>query len=230
MSNKNIAIIPARGGSKRLPRKNILKFLDRPIIHYTIEAAKQSKLFDAIVVSTEDDEVKKCVEAVSCEIHHRDLELSTDVARVVSVIKAVLNYYGNMHKTFDYLCCLYPTAPLRDAEDICNSYNIMLSKKADYCLAVTEYPYSPFFAFDLMRDCKINRRWPDLFKLPPWEKPKVVVDNGSIYWAKATSFFESGELEGKNAVGYMMPRLKSVDIDTIEDFELAEFIATKFIR
>ncbi len=223
--NRNIAIIPARGGSKRLPRKNTKDFMGRPIIHYTIEAAQQSGLFDVIVVSTEDSQIKDSVDGIGCDIHHRSLELAEDTARVVDVLKEVLGYYKERGREFDYLCCLYPTAPLRNAEDIRNAYQLILSKKADYCPAVTEYSESPFFAFDFKAGGTIKRKWPELAMLPPWQKPKVVVDNGSMYWAKVVRFLGSGELEGDNAVGYMMPRQRSVDIDTEDDFRLAEFYA-----
>lgn len=137
--SRNIAIICARGGSKRLPGKNIKSFLGRPIIHYTIEAAQQSGLFDVAVVSTEDPKIKEAVEGTGCDIHDRSPELAEDTARVVDVLKEVLDYYKERGREFDYLCCLYPTAPLRNAEDIRNAYELMISRNADYCAAVTEY-------------------------------------------------------------------------------------------
>lgn len=197
-------------------------FLGRPIIHYTVEAAKKSGLFKAVVVSTEDDEIKNCVVGTGCEIHHRSPEMATDTAAVVDVLKAVLSHYDGMGEEFNYLCCLYPTAPLRGTKDIQNAYRLMLSEKADYCQAVTEYYYSPFFAFNLREDNRIEKRWPELAKLPPMEKPKVVVDNGSMYWAKVSYFLRTGKLENNNTVGYIMPNRKSVDIDTEDDFRLAE--------
>jgi CMP-N-acetylneuraminic acid synthetase len=222
---RNIAIIPARGGSKRLPRKNILPFLGRPIIEYTIEAAKKSGIFETITVSTEDNEIRNTIANLGCEIHQRRLDLASDTTRVVEVLRDVLTYYSNGGKEFDYLCCLYATAPLRNASDIKKAYQLMMSKRADYCLGVTEYEFSPFFAFNLKEDGFIERRWPELAMLPSWEKPKAVADNGSMYWVKVSEFTKTYELEGKNAIGYVMPRWKSVDIDTQEDFSLAEFFA-----
>jgi pseudaminic acid cytidylyltransferase len=223
----NIAIIPARGGSKRLPRKNLLPFLGKPIIFYTVEAARKSGRFDVIVVSTEDSEITATVEGVGCDIHARPPELASDTARVVQVIREVLKKYEGEGQRFDFLCCLYPTAPLRDEEDIQRSYDLLLSRGADYCMAVTEYDLSPFFAFDMDGEGNVRRRWPELALLPPWQKPKVVVDNGAMYWARVTRFMERGELEGDNAVGYLMPRHKSIDIDTQEDLDMAEFFARK---
>lgn len=227
----NIAIIPARGGSKRLPRKNIKEFLGKPIILYAIEAARKSGLFEKVVVSTEDAEIGRCVQGSGCEIHQRSVHLATDTARVVDVIKDVLeNYRRGAGLTFEYLCCLYPTNPLRDASDIQSSYRLLLENHAEFCLAVSDYDYSPFFAFDMEVNGRIQRRWPDLAKLPAWQKPRVVADNGAIYWAKVASFLLKGELEGENAVGYVMPKRRAIDIDTEEDFLLAEHIAKTLVK
>jgi len=225
---KNIAVIPARGGSKRLPRKNLMPFLGKPIIQYTIEAAQRSRLFEVVVVSTEDPEIISTVRPLGCEIHLRDVSLATDTARVVHVLRCVLDEYASQGREFDCLCCLYPTAPLRDEEDIRKAYESLTTRQADYCLAVTEYELSPFFAFNIDQNNRLERRWPELALLPPWKKPKVVVDNGSMYWARVTRFLERGELEGDKAVGYLMPRHKSIDIDTQEGFEMAEFFARKY--
>ena len=165
---RNIAIIQARGGSKRLPRKNVLPFMGKPIIFYTIEAARNSGLFEVIVVSTEDSEIAVTVEGAGCDIHARSTELASDTARVVHVIGEVLKNYEKRGKRFDFFCCLYPTAPLRDAEDIRRSYDLLLFSGADYCLAVTDYELSPFFAFDLDEKGRVRRRWPEIALLPPW--------------------------------------------------------------
>lgn len=226
----NIAIIPARAGSRRLPHKNIKKFLGRPIIQYTVEEALESHLFDVVVVSSESDEILRCVEGMGCAIHKRRQELATDTARVVDVLKDVLFSYQVKGYEFEYMCCLYPTAPLRDRDDMASAFQLMKAAGADYCLAVTEYDMSPFFAFDVVDGNKLKRRWPELSKLPPWQKPKVVVDNGSMYWARVSAFMASGELEGENTVGYLMPHDRSVDIDTEEDFRLAEFYAQSSVR
>lgn len=225
---RSIAIIPARGGSKRLPRKNILPFLGKPIIHYTVEAAQKSGLFDVVIVSTEDPEIAGAVRPLGCEIHQRDQMLATDTARVVEVIRSVLEVYKVAGRDFDYLCCLYPTAPLRDEEDIRKAYELLVARDANYCVAVTEFQMSPFFAFDVDENDLIRRRWPELAFLPNWKKPNVVVDNGSMYWASVVAFLERGEVEGEGAVGYRMPRWKSIDIDTQEDFDMAEFFGKKY--
>lgn len=221
----NIAIIPARGGSKRLPGKNARPFCGRPIIVWTIEAARQSGLFERIVVSTDDGEIARHSAEAGAEVHPRPAALGADNVRVVEVLKAVLDWASPPGRPFDYLCCLYPTAPLRTAEDLRASYERLVARQADYCCAVADYEVSPFFAFDLAEDGQVRRRWPELANLPHGEKPKVVFDNGSTYWVKAEVFRRVGEVVGENMVGYRMPRERSVDIDTEVDFRWAEFLA-----
>lgn len=221
---KNIAIIPARGGSKRLPGKNILPFMGKPIIFYSIEAAKKSALFDKIIVSTDDEKVIECVKE-KCEVVKREKKLASDTARVVDVLKDLLNSLKKREETFDNLCCLYATSPLRREKDIIQSFNLMEESRADFCQSVTEYEFSPFFAFDMGKEGFIKRRWWEIAVLPHWEKPEVVVGNGSIYWARVEAFLSTGELEGEKTVGYKMSRSRSVDIDTMTDFKLAHFFA-----
>lgn len=225
---KRIAIIPARGGSKRLPKKNIILFGGRPIIHYTIEAAVESGLFDRIAVSTEDREVMECVRDQPCDISRRPPALATDTARVVEVIADVLREYRSRGETFEFLCCLYAPAPLRRAKDITKSHDLMLERGADFCLAVRRFEKSPFFAFDVAEDSTLTRRWPDMALLPAHGKPPLVVDNGSTYWARVSAFQRTGLLYGEKTVGYPMERWQSVDIDTREDLELTRLYAEAY--
>lgn len=218
-----IAVIPARGGSKRLKKKNIRPFMGKPMILYSVEAALETGLFDRVVVSTEDREIADCVSQSRCDIHHRNDTLATDSARVTDVLMKVLEDYSEQGLTFRHLCCLYATAPLRTSQDITESFGLMQEKGADFCQSVTDFETSPFFAFDMDKGKRIKRRWPEFAVLPPAEKPLVVVDNGSIYWAKVDAFKKNGELDGDNTVGHWMERWRSVDIDTLTDFRLAEF-------
>lgn len=226
--NKNIAIIPARGGSKRLKKKNIRPFDGKPMILYSVEAALESRLFERVVVSTDDHQIADCVKGAGCEIMNRKADLATDTARVVDVIRDTL-VTGKMTKGYDFFCCLYATSPLRTAGDIFESFSLMRKRGADFCMSVTDYDISPFFAFDVDKEGRLSRRWPETALLPPWEKPPVVVDNGSIYWAKISTFLSVGELTGDNTVGYHMPRERSVDIDTLTDFKLAEFYLKELV-
>lgn len=227
---RKIAVIPARGGSKRLKKKNILAFNGKPMICHSVDAAKQSGLFDKIVVSTDDPEIMEAVSDSGCEVDTRKKDLATDTARVVDVIADLIQRFENNLEYFDYICCLYATSPLRTESDITGSFDLMMKAQADYCISVTDFEVSPFFAFDIDDDSFLQRRWPKEALMPPWEKPPVVVDNGSIYWAKTGKFLETGELTGENCVGYKMPGWQSVDIDTMTDFKLAQFYAKEMGR
>lgn len=227
---KKIAVIPARGGSKRLKKKNILAFNGKPMICHSVDAAKECGLFDKIVVSTDDPKIMDAVSDSGCNVDARKKDLAADTARVVDVISDLIQRLENRDESFDYICCLYATSPLRRKSDITGSFDLMMTSKADYCISVTDFEVSPFFAFDINDDSFIQRRWPDEALMPPWKKPPVVVDNGSIYWAKTEKFLETGELTGENCVGYKMPRRQSVDIDTMTDFKLAQFYAKEMDR
>ncbi len=228
--HKNIAVIPARGGSKRLPRKNVLSFLGKPMIQYSVEAASESGLFRRIIVSTDDPEIMDLASGMTCDVFERKKSLATDTARVVDVLDDLVRDLSTQGMHYDNLCCLYATSPLRTREDIVGSYNLMIENDADFCQSVTDFDASPFFAFNIDADGFMERRWPELAALPPWEKPDVVVDNGSIYWAREAAFLETGELQGDNTVGFRMPRWRSVDIDTETDLKLAEFFAGEMGR
>ena len=220
---KMIAVIPARGGSKRLKKKNILPFNGKPMILYSVEAALECGLFERVVVSTEDEQIMSCVEGSGCQILKRKKALATDTVRVVDVLKDLLGAFADSDMIYDYVCCLYATSPLRTAKDITASFELMKSRDADFCQSVTDYEMSPFFAFNMDTSGFIQRRWPDIALMAPDKRPTVVVDNGSIYWAKVSAFLKNGELQGENTVGYKMPQSRSVDIDTLNDFKLAEF-------
>ncbi|MBT5855613.1 acylneuraminate cytidylyltransferase family protein [bacterium] len=224
VKNSAIAIIPARGGSKRLPRKNILNFCGKPMILYSVESAIASGCFQEVIVSTEDPEIAAVVKSSGCTIHQRPVEIASDTARVNDVIKSVLSSRDLSH---EYLCCLYATSPLRTANDIQNSFEELCRSNSDACWSVSEYSKSPFYAYNLSSTGAIQARWPDLRDLPNHEKPAVVHDNGSIYWSRVDSFLKNNDLYGAVTTSYLMPLSRSVDIDTQGDFDLAEMYANK---
>ena len=136
---KAIAIIPARGGSKRLPRKNIADFMGKPIIAWTIEAAKASGAFERVVVSTEDEEIAAISEKFGADVDRRDPALATDTARETDVMLELLSREEQAGKYYDVTCCLYATAPLRKAQDIQAVIGLLEPGKCDFALAATTY-------------------------------------------------------------------------------------------
>jgi pseudaminic acid cytidylyltransferase len=214
-----IAIIPARGGSKRLPRKNILCVNGRPLIGYTIEAALASACFARVIVSTEDDEIAAVATAAGAQIHCRDGRLASDTATVVEVCSDVLGRLSDQGQMPERFACLLATAALRTADDIRRA-EAMLAPRCDFVMAVTEYEKSPLQALVEQSDGSLRLMWPELIDLPRSEAPKLMVDNGSIYWCRTEAFHAERTFYGHGLRGYRMPRERSVDVDTATDLAL----------
>lgn len=227
MSEKSICIIPARGGSKRLKRKNILQFSGRPIIAWTIEAAQKSGLFERIVVSTEDSEIAEVASKFGAEIAQRSDALATDEARVLDVCLDLLEQEKRAGRQYDIMCTLYATAPLRNEDDIRATYNLVQSGDADFALAVTDYPLPPHQALITNEHGMTVPMWPDLVNMKSNDVPEMYVDNGSTYVVRVADFIREKSYYGPRLKGYAMPRERSVDIDTQDDFDLAEYYSKR---
>ena len=220
-----LAIIPARGGSKRLPRKNLLPFLGRPMIVHTIEAALATQAFERVVVSTEDAEIASVAKDAGALVHSRAAGLASDAARVTDVCLAVLDaeeQAGRMHALF---ACLYATAPLRRAEDIQAVLAPVDARETDFAMAVTTYAVAPHQALRREPDGSLSAMWPDLIERRASEVGELFVDNGSTYAARVAPFRRHLTFYGPGLRGHVMPRERSVDIDERADYELACFYA-----
>ena len=223
-----IAVIPARGGSTRFPRKNVVALDGRPLIAYSIVAALQSGLFDRIVVSTEDAEIAEKAAAAGAEVFERAPRLAADMVKVVDVCRDVLEKVAHTEgATPDAFCCLLATAALRTADDIVQAYRLLEPGRCDFVMAVTEYSKSPLQALEVLPDGSLRLMWPELAETPRWEQPKFVVDNGSTYWCRTEAFLAANTFYGPNLRGYVMPRERSVDVDTPEDLELLRYYAAR---
>ncbi len=218
---KAVAIIPARGGSKRVPRKNVLDFLGRPIIAYTIEAARASGCFERVVVSTEDEEIAIVSERFGACVHGRPAALATDSARVVEVCLNFLDSEAEAGRDWDVMGCLYATAPLRNAEDIRATVALLEPARCAFAMAITKYNISPYEAMKVGPDGELTPMWPELLEYRASDLPPLRVDNGSTYAVDIASFREQRTFCGRSLRGYEMPISRSIDIDTREDFELA---------
>ncbi|MFQ5787389.1 MAG: cytidylyltransferase domain-containing protein [Thermodesulfobacteriota bacterium] len=222
--SRNICIIPARGGSKRLPRKNILPLNGKPLISYTIDAAIQCGLFDKVCVSTEDEEIADIVLKYSAEVPYlRPHSLATDEVSVVEVCLDMLTYFEKKGIHFEALCCLYPTAVLRNHEDILNAYEIF--KKGFFTvIAGTNYFFPPHQALVLNKDDTAHLFWKDIGEKQSQEIPEFLVDNGSTYWANAERFKLERTFYSSKTGFYRMPKIRSIDVDTEEDLQLLQRI------
>jgi CMP-N-acetylneuraminic acid synthetase len=218
-----VAIIPARGGSKRLPRKNILPLKGRPIIAYTIEAAQKSKVFTDVIVSTEDMEIAEVSKSFGASIHERDASLSTDKARVRDVCEAIVEESKLENTPIDVFCVLTATSALRAEEDIVISYE-KFKQGYDFLVSVTDYFFYPHAAMFENENGDAEFYFKDLAHKKGQEIPELFVENGSINWCKTESFLETGELSGPNTGTYRMPKSRSIDIDTEDDFVVLDAI------
>lgn len=225
----SIAIITARGGSKRIPHKNIKPFLGKPIIEYSIEAALNAGVFDEVMVSTDDEEIAHIAEACGAKVpFFRSKENSDDFSTTSDVIREVLKEYENRGQRFDYACCIYPTAPFLTAETIRDAMEILMDKKADSVVPVVKFSFPPQRAV-VVRDGAIKMNMPEYAltrsqDLEPWYH-----DCGQFYCLNVESFLEQGFLVMDNTYPYYQDEMNVQDIDTVEDWEMAE-MKMKLIR
>lgn len=225
----NLAIVPARLGSKRLPRKNIRPFFGKPILVYSVEQARRSGLFDDIIVSTESEEIREICEGHGIEIPFmRPTDLATDSAQLVDVVRHVLDTCQASGKSYDNFCILWATAPLRTATHICEAY-ALLSDRVEAVIGTTTYKRSVFSAMVIEEDGWLSPLFPDRLRSRRVEQPDVVVDNGSLCWVRTSAFREHGTWLPPKIKGYEMPRHCSQDIDDVQDWEAAEYFYQRYV-
>lgn len=219
---KTIAIITARGGSKRIPRKNIKKFCGKSIILYSIEAAINSAVFDEIMVSTDDEEIADISRKAGAKVpFFRSPENSDDYAVTSDVLKEVLMRYNQMGKNFDYGCCIYPTAPFITASKLKRALSIIEEKKADTVIPVVAYSFPPQRAI-VIHDGIAKMQFPENLNVRSQDLEPIYHDCGQFYAFNIDSFFKSGKLMGENVVPMIMNDLEVQDIDNLEDWKIAE--------
>ncbi len=218
-----IAIIPARGGSKRLPRKNVVDFFGKPIIAYTIEAALESGCFRRVVVSADDDEISDVARRFGAEVDRRPALLAGDDIGCVDVCLELLDREAAAGHADEVLCCLYATAPMRGAADIRAVLDLLQPGRCDFAMAVTELALPPWQALKLAADGRADRMFPDLFDKREQEIGPLMVDNGSTYAMRIAALRRHRAFVGPGVRCYEMPRGRSVDINVQEDLDLAAY-------
>lgn len=225
-----IAIIPARGGSKRIPGKNIRNFLGKPIIAYSIEMALGSGLFKEVMVSTDDQEIAHVAESFGAKVpFFRSKENADDYAPTVDVILEVLDDYKKQNKVFEYCCCIYPTAPLLEQIFLKQGYRKLLEGAFDSVFPVVEFSYPIKRSLKLNEVGKVDMNWPEYLESRSQDLPKAYHDAGQFYWFKVDRLIEEKKLFGNNSGAIILPNTSVQDIDTEEDWILAELKA-KFDR
>jgi N-acylneuraminate cytidylyltransferase len=222
MNHKSIAIIPARGGSKRIPRKNIKPFCGYPIIKYSIDAAIQAGCFDEVIVSTDDEEIAGVAKSYGAKVPFMRSEVnSNDYAMTADVIKEVILEYETLKEHYEYLCCIYPTAPFVSPERLKEGMELLIQKGADSVLPVTLYSYP------IQRSLKIeNGRaimlWPENYLKRSQDLMPVYHDSGQFYCMKSHSLLEQMKLFAEYTVPIILPESEVQDIDNEEDWKIAE--------
>ncbi len=222
---KNIAIIPARSGSKGLKDKNIKKLNGKPLMAYSIEAAKESKLYDCIHVSTDSKQYADIAVQYGAEVPFlRTKETASDTASTWDAIKFVLEEYRKQGKNFDVLTVLQPTSPLRTAKDIQKAYEIFIRKEADSVVGMCEMEHSPLWSNVLPEDGCLNGFLKEEVNRPRQKLSGYYRINGAIYIVDVNFLLKNGNLYGEHGYAYIMPKECSVDIDEEIDFAKAEFL------
>jgi pseudaminic acid cytidylyltransferase len=220
----NIAVIPARGGSKRIPRKNIKNFCGKPMIAYAVGAAKKSGLFEHVVVSTDDEEIAEIARVWGAETPFvRPVELANDYTTTVPVIAHAIRICRNSNWHFDNVCCIYPAVPFIQIEDIRNALARLLSSKADYCFPVTEYPSSIQRALRMLANGKLQPFNSESETTRTQDLVPAYYDAGQFYWGKADAWLTNPKIHS-SGVGYEIPNWRVVDIDTDVDWTRAEIM------
>ena len=191
-----IAIITARGGSKRIPRKNIKNFCGKPIIAYSIEAAINSALFDEVMVSTDDAEIAEVSKKFGADVPFmRSEKNSDDYATTADVLNEVLDEYSKRGKNFEYMCCIYPTAPFVTAEKLQRAFNSLVEKNADVLIPVVKFSYPPQRSF-ILDDGFLKYKWSQYARSRSQDLEKFYHDAGQFYFYRTTSFVAAAQTGG----------------------------------
>lgn len=216
----NICIIPARGGSKRIPRKNIKSFVGKPIISYSINAAQESGLFDEVMVSTDDQDIAEIAIKYGAEVPFlRSAQNADDFATTKDVIDEVIAEYENVGRRFAYCCCLYPTAPFVKPQHLGEGYRMLRNGAFDSVFPVVEFGY-PIWRSLKREEGLTVMHWPEFITSRSQDLPKAYHDAGQWYWIDLQKI--SGSLFTKNTHSIVLSNLEVQDIDTDEDWKLAE--------
>lgn len=226
---KNLAIIPARSGSKGLKNKNIRKLRQKPLLAYSLLAAKESGMFSHIMVSTDSEEYAGVAREYGAEVPFlRSGENSTDTAGTWDMVKEVLKGYRALGESFDSICILQPTSPLRTADDIISGYELFEAKSANAVVGVCEMEHSPLYSNTLQEDCRMDGFISEKAASTPRQLlPVYYRINGALYIVREPYLWRMKSPYDHGCYAYKMDAENSIDIDTEYDFMLAEYVMSK---
>jgi pseudaminic acid cytidylyltransferase len=218
-----IAIIPARGGSKRIPRKNVKSFAGSPMIAHSLSAARASGVFDHILVSSDDEEILAIGRDYGGEPLPRPRELADDHTATIPVIRHAITWAESQGWSLDGVCCIYATAPFVRADDIQKGWQELAALKFDFAFSATTFPY-PVFRGLLREGGGVRMIFPEHFPTRSQDLPEAIHDAGQFYWGTADAWKSQDRLFTERAIPIILPRHRVQDIDTPEDWQRAELI------
>lgn len=222
-SLNNIAIIPARGGSKRIPRKNIKSFCGKPIITYSIEAALKSGLFNVVIVSTDDEEIAAVAKAAGAEVPFmRSDKNSDDYAGTVDVLLEVLSEYKKQNIKFDNVCCIYPTAPFVFSDRLYEAFQMLNEKHYDSVFPICAFSFPILRALQLSSNNQVSMIWPENMNKRSQDIPLAYHDAGQFYWCKTLPLMLSKKIYSDNSGAIVLNETEVQDIDNENDWLIAE--------
>lgn len=222
-SGRTLCLIPAKGGSTRLTRKNVISLGGRPLLGWAIDAARDSGMMDRIVVSTEDDAIAGVARKLGVDAPFmRPLHLARDPAGVVDVALHALVTLREQGDDYRTLVILLPTCPYRSAEDICNAVNLFRQQNGKFLMSVCRYEHTPFAAMGMGDDQILRPYFPEYIGKKSQEMPVALRANGAIHVLDVEAFERARSYYAQPLIGYEMPWERSIDIDTAHDLRLAE--------
>lgn len=225
----NVAMIPARGGSKRIPRKNIKSFLGKPIIAYSIEAAKAAGCFDKIIVSTDDEEIAAVARKYGAETPFiRPENISDDYATTVDVINHSINWFLTNNVSVENICCIYATAPFVEAVDLQQGLSALQDSGFSFAFSATSYAFPIQRAIKVDESGAVEMFHSEYLNTRSQDLEEAYHDAGQFYWGRAQAFLDRKPIFSPEAFAVQLPRKRVQDIDTPEDWEAAE-IAFKLL-
>jgi pseudaminic acid cytidylyltransferase len=226
-----VAVIPARGGSKRIPRKNIKLFHGRPIIAWSINAALRSGLFDRVIVSTDDEEIAQIATRHGAEVpFKRPAELSGDFIGTNAVVRHALSYLSSNGQQAELACCIYATAPFITSKSLSDGFIELTRRGSGFAVSVTSYPFPIQRALRICPDGSISMFQPDNMNTRSQDLEEAWHDAGQFYWGYASAFMEDLPIFSMNSIPIKLSRNFVQDIDTYEDWSYAEMMFTSILN
>jgi pseudaminic acid cytidylyltransferase len=225
-----VALIPARGGSKRIPGKNVRAFLGKPIIAHSIHCALHSGLFDRVIVSTDDDRIAGTARECGAEVPFRRPEaLADDYTGTTAVVAHAIKWLREQGADPEIVCCIYPTAPLIDARDLSRGLELLQAGQWKFVFAATSYGASVYRAFRQCADGALEMLYPEKFAERSQDLPEVFHDAAQFYWGTASAWVDGIRVFGESSTIVPVPRWRVQDIDTEEDWVRAEALAKSLV-